>query len=639
MNKKSFYCWYLGFTEISKADSSDVGKITELVSDLMKYHEREKEKCLSTTTTTTTTSNSSTVATQVSKCVSKVTLVLSKSSVNIIDVEVHVKKKLFQKSSQKIVNKTYAIGYENLVNVFYLKGYQDVVSLLTKSANQNRKKPDALYFHAFRFDSDESAYKMEMYLNKFRANFLTQPPSPSSQPMTKFTRIPRYDDDVRAHQSSSSPIPPPFDLNEHLFNKNLKNRNDLVRNLPSQYSDPMNSSTNSSSSYEAVPNSPVDVLASPPSPLHVVINRSPLHDNITREIREKFSSGQPILFPPKDYTKLDRLRGNLEEAELRRSQHPFIVGEEALKTRDTVKPTKTQQPPPTEDSIEHETSSSEETSSAANEQQMSIDEQTYEALKLLDDVVNSELNNQQQELENLQERAGLVYEFKPPAPTDFYMSSNDIYSSGQPVTTPAVKMPATEKNKIRIIKRPESVPDDDDGNDDNCILGSALPFHNVTSRANPLQRLGTYQPQWLPNGPTIQSTKSDLKSARNASTNNNKNSESFRSSLIDDGKPPVCTTDESVGGGKFILGLFRKGLPRVSRFPSQREPPPDYGEENSEFILRPCAAGYFNSYDSSQQQQQQSKRNTGRSSSAAKANSKSEMSLKNISNRYHDVYY
>ena len=68
-------------------------------------------------------------------------------------------------------------------------------------------------------------------------------------------------------------------------------------------------------------------------PHHQLSPQQAILEDINREMAAKFASGQPILLPPKDYTKTDRARGNLDEARHRRSQNPIIVGSAAAKSR------------------------------------------------------------------------------------------------------------------------------------------------------------------------------------------------------------------------------------------------------------------------------------------------------------------
>lgn len=92
----------------------------------------------------------------------------------------------------------------------------------SKSGNKNKNNkpvrsrsastPPVFYLHAFRFDSDESALKMEHYLNVFRANYFSRL-KPKSGAATAAA--------VSFNESASS-FAPVWDNNIHLRNKNLK---------------------------------------------------------------------------------------------------------------------------------------------------------------------------------------------------------------------------------------------------------------------------------------------------------------------------------------------------------------------------------------------------------------------------------
>lgn len=217
-NKKSFYCWYLGFTEVPGPHDSDTN--AEIVTTLVNYHEQAK-------------------LAGNQEAISKVTLTLSESGLTIVDIEIqHFKKKLFQKSQERIVNKIYTISYDSLVHVNNHRRdnrcttshtnnqqhHTDIVTLLTKSRSKSgggggggeakkkrassenpttsMTKPQQLpvfYLHAFRFDSDETANKMEHCLSQFRANYFS-----------------RLKPKIRYNAENDS-----IDENEHLRNKKL----------------------------------------------------------------------------------------------------------------------------------------------------------------------------------------------------------------------------------------------------------------------------------------------------------------------------------------------------------------------------------------------------------------------------------
>lgn len=88
------------------------------------------------------------------------------------------------------------------------------------------------------------------------------------------------------------------------------------------YYSPINSPRMNQSHYSKEMNS-----ARSPSPQANQFN------DIHREIATKIEAGEPLLFPPKDYSEVNRKRGNLSAREDRRCLNEKIVGEQALKLK------------------------------------------------------------------------------------------------------------------------------------------------------------------------------------------------------------------------------------------------------------------------------------------------------------------
>jgi hypothetical protein len=173
MSKKSFYCWYLGFTEAYGLQGHN--RIYELVNNIIKY-QSEKNAPM----------NMNNHGNKVLPNTSKVTLKLSETSLTILDTVPNSSNQKRSNSSRKASflnhqsysNKNYTINYENITYVARLisQPFSDIVIFIVKS-NLNATSVTELNkaslrttfnMHAFRCDSIESAIKMEQYLNYFR---------------------------------------------------------------------------------------------------------------------------------------------------------------------------------------------------------------------------------------------------------------------------------------------------------------------------------------------------------------------------------------------------------------------------------------------------------------------------------------
>ena len=77
--------------------------------------------------------------------------------------------------------------------------------------SRSASTPPVFYLHAFRFDSEESAVKMEHFLNLFRANYFSR-----VKPKNQSSSV------LRTESSSATSASPIWDNNNHLRNKNIK---------------------------------------------------------------------------------------------------------------------------------------------------------------------------------------------------------------------------------------------------------------------------------------------------------------------------------------------------------------------------------------------------------------------------------
>jgi hypothetical protein len=183
---------------------------------------------------------------------------------------------------------------------------------------------------------------MEMYLNYFKKLYLKK--------LEKIQMKQERENYIQNNSKKMLHIKPTN--NEHLVNSNLKESflqrqiNKIPANTTSSQSKlPDNSSagTNSTSSHNDI------LLAlSPISNSNISLNnyhqrdpkyqsnrpQSPEIQNINDEIIGKIQKGEPLLFPPKDYTQTLVQRGHLADAQYRRSRNPLILGDNGIKMRE-----------------------------------------------------------------------------------------------------------------------------------------------------------------------------------------------------------------------------------------------------------------------------------------------------------------
>ncbi len=152
MSKKSFYCWYLGFTEAYGQQGQN--RVYELLKNLTNHQINPNEGIPP----------------------SKVTLHLSETCMTLIDnsqvAPVNSKKQRNKSTDPPKTQKSYSIGYENITFVGRLadRQYSDILTCIVRNQSLTTRET-AFYLHGFRCDSQETAKKMEQYLNYFRKIF------------------------------------------------------------------------------------------------------------------------------------------------------------------------------------------------------------------------------------------------------------------------------------------------------------------------------------------------------------------------------------------------------------------------------------------------------------------------------------
>ena len=223
MSKKSFYCWYLGFTNAYSLQGHN--RILELVQLILKY---QNEKNL--------TSAASMMANAASSP-AKVTLQLSENTLTIVDTHRVVssggggQKRSSTKSRDSTSSgsfKSYMLNYENITYVTRLTqpNYADIVTCIVRSSLPNEPNKIMLNLHAFRFDSESTAVKMEQYFNFYRTQFWKkyekqQLKLQKQQMVARKQNKKQTQQQQQQQQQQQRPQSP--SENEHLLNGKLRN--------------------------------------------------------------------------------------------------------------------------------------------------------------------------------------------------------------------------------------------------------------------------------------------------------------------------------------------------------------------------------------------------------------------------------
>jgi hypothetical protein len=220
MSKKSFYCWYLGFTNAYSLQGYN--RILELVQLILNY---QNEKNL--TSAASMMANAATSP-------AKVTLQLNENTLTIVDTHRVVssgggsggQKRSSTKSRDSTSSgsfKSYMLNYENITYVTRLTqpNYADIVTCIVRSALPNEPNKIMLNLHAFRFDSESTAIKMEQYFNFYRTQFWKKYEKQQLK-LQKQQMAARKQNKKQTQQQQQQRPSSPSD-NEHLLNGKLRN--------------------------------------------------------------------------------------------------------------------------------------------------------------------------------------------------------------------------------------------------------------------------------------------------------------------------------------------------------------------------------------------------------------------------------
>jgi hypothetical protein len=269
MSKKSFYCWYLGFTEAYGPHGNH--RVYEVIHNILKYYYHvDKSFSFKTSTQNLDQQRSATAAVSASNSnltfndfnnlniqfnslinPSKVTICLNENCLNIIDTSQIVSqhnnaRKLSKKPSMsashylspEILNKSSSsITYDNVTYVCRLanKPYADIVTFIVKTAPKSPfeftagHQPPKLHLHAFRCDSEESAAKLEECLITLRKNFMKK----IEKQREKFLRKHQSSKKEQLGKHHANINDTVMSVNDctHLYNNKLKNSSFLKRQI------------------------------------------------------------------------------------------------------------------------------------------------------------------------------------------------------------------------------------------------------------------------------------------------------------------------------------------------------------------------------------------------------------------------
>lgn len=131
MNKKSFYCWYLGFTEAYGLQGQT--KIHEVIKNFLTNQFTQKDAVQP----------------------SKVTVRLSEINMTLIDSSAPPKKNSRKTRSNSREPKTYMIAYDKITYVGRVANQSDILTCIVRSdttvdVGVNISKKSLFYLHVFR---------------------------------------------------------------------------------------------------------------------------------------------------------------------------------------------------------------------------------------------------------------------------------------------------------------------------------------------------------------------------------------------------------------------------------------------------------------------------------------------------------
>jgi hypothetical protein len=388
MSKLYFYCWYLGFTEVNGLIGQQyvidgIQKLTSQSNLLNKNQNIENIKR--------------------KKIASKVTISLNETSLTLIGSSNQNNNNNNKKNHPVDQSaKSYTIDYEKISYITRLGDpkYSDIVALII--VNTDDETLDEFYhkkfqhpyrhianLHAFKFDSNDSARRLEKYLNEYYFNYRqnTQKAVPLlNHKNINIKNLIAYNNKLNINNNSTGTITASSSNGSDYGLIDKKRKKDRLSE-PQQNANPLSPRA----------------LAPPPRP---AVSKN--IDDITNEFKRKLFSEQPLLLPPKDYNTVMRSRGDLEKVESRRSQNQFIVGKTALEQRNQQileKIDENQQVV----NLSSPRSIKLNASRIKDDDDMSIDEDAKRALNYYDAVVNSIA------LQPVNLNQSTHYRFEPPA--------------------------------------------------------------------------------------------------------------------------------------------------------------------------------------------------------------------------------
>lgn len=579
--KKSFYCWYLGFTEAYGQQGQN--KVYDLVKNLVDYENHESNAIPP----------------------SKITLHLSEKAMILIDSTEIIASNNKKQRKANIVDKggatqkTYTIGYDQITFVGRLADpqFSDVLTCIVRNESEQTPCVTTFYLHAFRCDSDETAKKMEQYLNYFRRLY--------------FKKIEKHQMRIKENfiKQNSKNVPSNKHDNQFQYSKNpnqqqqSKNSNlkeNFIKRQMFKITDHFNHSHSSGGTRSLSNETYYSPEISPSSPKVGMTSRSleyededesnsrpqspKVYENIHMEIAGKLEAGEPFLFPPKDYSELNRKRGNLTEAENRRCLNEKIVGEMAvkLKSKKDAKSGKLDSPRKSVDSL-------------------SFNEQANQVLNYFDEIVDS---------------VDSVY--KPPIPID---SNRNLYKYEPPEEEEFYEPyePIENNNNNKSIIKQQTLPVENEyifQGKRNQVMNKKSKSQAPTSRnisqqdvdpvhagihPNVLPVLGNYTPKMYTNGvasvtsvqtgskqrETIYRPLNDSNIYNSANIDNTKQQGRIHKSIYDESvykNPDYDTLPQNNYNNNNNMNLGRTHKDTSHVYVSENK---NYNNNNSQFILKP----------------------------------------------------
>ena len=548
MNKRHFYCWYLGFTEVNGLIGQQY-----VIDGLQKL-----------TTQSNLFTKNQVFDIRRRRVASKVTISLNDTSFTL-NGNTTANNNKNPISNVEQLSKSYTIDYEKISYITRLNDqkYADIVCLIIVNTDDHQNMEEIYQkqrkqhpyrhianLHAFKFDSVDSAKRLEKYLNEFYLNY--------RQNVQKVVPNVHYNKNInmkniRANSNNSS---------SHNVNININNRNNAAITVSNKSLNSGGGTNTASSSNDSeygqfvdpsirnniknISNEVINRLRkastsdqisqiNPVSPRNAIQAPMPF-DDINNEFKRKLFSEQPLLLPPKDYNTVMRSRGDLEKAELRRSLNQHIVGKTAVELRSNQaleKIDENQQVNVTPTPRGEFKSKIDKT----EDDDMSIDEEAKRVLNYYDAIVNS--ISMQTPVNNLNTSftSSNHYRFEPPTNsnngqlTKIKKINNEIKPTSTQANFNLGNSENLKMNPLHIVD--EEYPNNSNSNYNKLLnhfkmqsLSSSSPS-NVPSmafqggfRSNALTKLGSYAPKVLPKPPGYQSTEN---LQQNYYINNNNN--------------------------------------------------------------------------------------------------------------------